>query len=168
MSPHPHAAIIKAFADDPTVKIDWFDRDVLGWKPSSIEAILSRPHYNYRLAPKEPQVDPEKYGFIQWKGQGLPEDAPDRAYGIGKCGKVCDLHSLGNRACQYPECMPKKPQPDADGDIVRYRIHKPEKAKRYKYLWAHKAGTVVFREEEFDGASVGAIRLEWSKTEVPE
>jgi hypothetical protein len=149
MNPHPHAAIIRAYADDPTVKIE----QKIGsgnWFHTNIQEVLCYTDNQFRLAPKEPQVDPE--GWIEWQGGECPVS--------------------GDTLIDYEGFASHKNIPAKMMNWVakcRYRIHKPaEKAKRYKYLWAHKAGTVVFREEEFDGASVGAIRLEWSKTEVPE
>jgi len=160
-TPHPHAVIIKAFADDPAVKIEWFDYDVSQWKPSSIEFVVRRrrrrrSEFMYRLAPKDPQ--PDAKGWIEWKGGECPVPG-DTVVTIRCRSGDEDTGPASNYYWLYDE---------DSCDIISYRIHKPEKAKRYKYLWAHKAGTVVFREEEFDGASVGAIRLEWSKTEVPE
>lgn len=37
---------------------------------------------------------------------------------IGRCGKPCDIDSVGNRGCDYPTCMPENPPASADEGMV--------------------------------------------------
>jgi len=168
MNPHPHAAILRALADDMNVRIEEFDTvPVEKWYPSNIGRVLSLPHRKFRLAPKEPQVDPD--GWIEWHGGKCP--VPEGAFidYILRNGTERTFKEANRLCWSHSEYYP-------DFDIIRYRIHKPEKAKRYEYLWRYKdfAGHRVMLFKFFPEDVKPTVlecemeRIEWSKTEVPE
>ena len=54
-----------------------------------------------------------------WKCNGphITGKQPESAEPVGKCGKRCEIDLIGNRGCDYPNCMPKPPTAADDGMV---------------------------------------------------
>lgn len=153
--PHPQAEILKAIAEDKDAQIEIYDAGNK-WQPCTIQYILRFPEETYRIAPK-----PDADGWIPWHGGENPVP-----------GKMVEcMLSAGHRFRCAADSLSWRHNGDCGG-IVAYRVVEPKPAKKVYYLWAYEDDerrlkmSPFLRIEGEEYPVKGAIRLDWSRTEV--
>lgn len=68
-TPHPHAELIKMWADDPSIEIQWFNTNYDSWVNTNNPSWCS--HLEYRIKPKEKKVVTKYKYSLSLTGNGI-------------------------------------------------------------------------------------------------
>ena len=63
---HPHAEILKAFADDTSVKIERQEKSDSNWYQSSISTLINYPEKKFRLKPAMRSITLANGTVVEW------------------------------------------------------------------------------------------------------